>query len=162
MFKPTLLLTFTLLVLIILFSCKVKEKIHSPTTPVDETSSLFIKMEKTPCYGKCPSYVVEIFTNGDVNFIGKKFIDFEGKYFSKISIEQLNQLKTKINDINFFELNNKYDSPATDIPACITEIHLDNNIKKITNRHQGPPTLKELEQLIEEIVLKSNLQKVIQ
>lgn len=151
--KPTLF--FSLIILTFLFSCKTNEK-----SKVSNTPTLFVKMQKTPCYGKCPNYELEIFDNGDVTFTGKMFVDFIGVYKSKISSIELENLKNKIIEINFFDLDSLYDSPATDIPACIIEVTLDNKTKKIIDRRYGPEELKDLEKLIETTVLKSNLKNV--
>lgn len=147
-----------LLIIIIvstLVSCKPKQKTTN-TSSVEDTT-VFIKMQRTPCYGKCPNYTVEISNNGKVNYFGKMFVDYEGQHYSTISSADVDLIKAKINEVNFFELKDKYDSPATDIPSTIFEVTLNKHFKKITNRHNGPPELKDLEKLVEEIVYKSGL-----
>lgn len=37
-----------------------------------------IKLERTECYGTCPSYSVSVNQDGDVEFIGKKYVKFIG------------------------------------------------------------------------------------
>ena len=142
-----------------LISCKPQEKKTSSAVAVEDTT-VFLKMQRTPCYGKCPNYTVEISNNGKVNYFGKMFVDFEGQHYGNISITDVELIKTKIKEVNFFELKDKYDSPATDVPSTIFEATINNQFKKITNRHNGPPELKDLEKLIEEIVYKCNLKKV--
>jgi hypothetical protein len=88
------------------------------------------------------------------------FVDFEGQHYGNISTTDVELIKTKIKEVNFFELKDKYDSPATDMPSTIFEATINKQFKKITNRHNGPPELKDLEKLVEEIVYKSNLKKV--
>ena len=150
----TILLLLIISLLSLLVSCKPQEK-KMTTVAVVEDTTVFLKMQRTPCYGKCPSYVVEIFNNGKVSYLGKMFVDYIGQHESIISKADLDLIKTKINEINFFELKDKYDSPATDLPSTIFEVTLNKQSKKITNRHHGPPELKDLEKLVEEIVYKS-------
>lgn len=138
------------------FSCKTKETVIKVNTP----PTLFVKMQKTPCYGQCPNYELEIYDNGDVTFKGKMFVDFIGLYKSTISNSEIETIKNKIVEVNFFELDSLYDSPATDIPSCIIEVTLDNKSKKIIDRRYGPEELKDLEKIIESTVLKSNLKKI--
>jgi len=148
-----------LLIIIIvstLVSCKPQEKKTTTITAVEDTT-VFLKMQRTPCYGKCPNYTVEISNNGKVNYFGKMFVDYEGQHFGNISSTDVDLIKSKINEVNFFELQDKYDSPATDMPSTIFEVTLNKQFKKITNRHNGPIELKDLEKLVEEIVYKSNL-----
>jgi len=147
-----------LLIIIIvstLVSCKPKQTTTN-TSSVEDTT-VFIKMQRSPCYGKCPNYTVEISNNGKVNYFGKMFVDYEGQHYSTISSADVDLIKAKINEVNFFELKDKYDSPVTDIPSTIFEVTLNNQFKKITNRHNGPLELKDLEKLVEEIVYKSEL-----
>lgn len=151
-----ILLIISLLSLLV--NCKPQEKKMATTTAIEDTT-VFLKMQRTPCYGKCPSYVVEIFNNSKVSYLGKMFVDYVGQHEATLSKSEVDLIKTKINEINFFELKDKYDSPATDIPSTIFEATLNKQFKKITNRHNGPPELKELEKLVEEIVYKSNLKK---
>ena len=136
MFKNKTIYLLTLTFITVLISCKSQEK-NKPVTPLS-----FIKMEKTACYGTCPVYVVEIFSDGTVYFIGKQFVDKVGKYNSKLSTDDLSILKSKIIATDFFNLENTYDSQITDFPSCITEVKLEGKTKKITNRHGGPAQLK--------------------
>ena len=156
--KEVFSILFVIVFISTLVSCKPQEKKTTTTTAVEDTT-VFLKMQRTPCYGKCPSYVVEIFNNGKVSYLGKMFVDYVGQHEANLSKSEVDLIKTKINEINFFELKDKYDSPATDIPSTIFEVTLNKQFKKITNRHNGPPELKELEKLVEEIVYKSNLKK---
>lgn len=158
MFKNKTVIFFTFLILTTIIACKSQEKNNTSSTIVP--SPLFIKMEKTPCYGPCPSYVIEIFKDGLVSFEGKRFVELIGKYKSTLSTEDIETIKNKVLEVNYFELEDTYDSPATDIPSCITQVSLNNKTKKITDRRYGPEELKDLEKLIEETVLKSNLIKI--
>lgn len=156
--KAVFSILFVIVFISTLVSCKPQEKKTTTTNAVEDTT-LFLKMQRTPCYGKCPNYVVEIFNNGKVSYLGKMFVDYVGQHEANLSKSELDLIKTKINEINFFELKDKYDSPATDLPSTIFEVTLNKQSKKITNRHNGPPELKDLEKLVEEIVYKSNLKK---
>ena len=117
-------------------------------------------MKRTPCYGKCPAYLVDIYDNGDVLFNGKSFVDYIGTHKGTIAASDINKIKEKINAINLFSLNDKYDSNVTDFPSCILDVNMDGKTKSILDRVGGPKELKELETLIHELVLNSSLTKV--
>jgi hypothetical protein len=156
-----ILLTLLLSLTLGLFSCKqtLETKQTSPTDEVKKDVP-FISMKKTPCYGKCPAYMVDIYEDGNVLFNGKSFVDYIGEHKGSIAIEDMNRIKEKINTINFFELNDKYDSNVTDFPSCILDVNMDGKSKSILDRVGGPKELKELENLIHELVLNSSLIKV--
>ncbi len=157
--RPLLILLLSLT--IGLFGCKqtLETKQTSPTDEVKKDVP-FISMKKTPCYGKCPAYLVDIYENGDVLFNGKSFVDYIGEHTGTITPEDVNRIKEKIHAINFFELEDKYDSNVTDFPSCILDVNLDGKTKSILDRVGGPKELKELENLIHELVLNSSLTKV--
>jgi hypothetical protein len=122
--------------------------------------SIFITMERTPCFGKCPSYKITIFNTGNVAYEGYKFAKKEGKYTAKLTKPQLSELKAKIEAINLFELQSKYDSKITDIPSCILLVNHNGNTKKILDRDGAPVEIKEFEKLIDALVLTDDLKQV--
>lgn len=143
-----------------LFACKQTETAQQTITESHQETTLFVTMSKTPCYGQCPVYNFNIYSNGKVEYFGKRFVKYEGNYTSLLLKEDLDSIKEQILSSNFFELNSSYDSKATDIPSCITSVTLDGQSKKIIDRTGAPKELKELEKLIENLVLNSNLTKV--
>ena len=158
--RISLFLISFLLIFTTFTSCKTQKKQIKETQPTTLSDNLFLKMQRTPCYGKCPNYTLEIFESGKVKYNGKMFVENIGEFESVLSTTSIQTIKNKIKEINFFELNDKYDSPATDIPATIFEVFENNQQKKITNRHKSPESLKELEKLIEDIVYQSNLKPI--
>ena len=122
-----------------------------PAPPVVEEAQkeeLLISMMRTACYGTCPIYNVQIYTSGRVQYEGKNFVDRIGSYHTNFDTASLKKIQEKIRSINYFSLQDKYDSPITDLPSVITEVHLDGQVKKIEDRHKGP---KELDELYAEI-----------
>src|SRR3989304_2779393 len=101
--KAVFSILFVIVFISTLVSCKPQEKKTTTTTAVEDTT-LFLKMQRTPCYGKCPNYVVEIFNNGKVSYLGKMFVDYIGQHEATISKSDIDLIKAKINEINFFEL----------------------------------------------------------
>jgi len=147
---------------ICLSSCKqtsATQQVESNSTTQTEPK-LFVSMSKTPCYGRCPTYSMSIFDNGNIEYNGKRFVEKEGNYTGTLSMDQINMIKERINTSNFFELNSKYDSNVTDFPSCIIEVKLDGKSKKITDRIGAPKELKKLEKFIEEMVFNAELTKV--
>lgn len=152
----------TLLVSISLVACSQSKKTTTNTdSAINSTSSeLFLTITKTPCYGKCPAYIAKIYSNGDVEFNGKSFVDFIGEHKGSLNADQINSIKNKIIEINFFELNDKYDSNVTDFPSCILDVNIDGKEKSVLDRVGGPKELKELEKLVHDLVLNSSLTKL--
>lgn len=152
--------------LTLFFSCKQNVPIaENPSTvevqesiPVKE--SLFLTMERTPCFGKCPSYKITIFNTGNVVYEGFNFTEKEGKYTKKLTQKQLTEIQSQIEVIGLFELKDKYDSQITDIPSVHLYVVYKGNKKKILDRVGGPNELKQFEKLIDFLVIDDDLKKV--
>ncbi len=124
--------------------------------------SIFLTMERTPCFGKCPSYKITIFNTGNVIYEGFSFAQKEGKHIKKLSKKQLSEIQSQIDIIKLFELNDKYDSRITDIPSTHLYVIYKGKKKKIVDRVNAPEKLKKFEKLIDSIVIDDNLKKVAQ
>ena len=128
------------------------------TIPVKER--MFLTMERTPCFGKCPSYKIIIFNTGNVSYEGFSFATKEGKHTKKITQEQLSEIQLKMEEIKFFELNDRYDSRVTDIPSTRLYVEYKGQKKKLLDRVGAPKELKEFEKLIDSIIIDDKLVKV--
>ena len=66
--------------------------------------SLVVLLKRTPCYGKCPIYILKIYASGYATYEGKNFVEMEGNYAGKMGKESIAALLKKVDEINFFEL----------------------------------------------------------
>ena len=54
------------------------EQTGSATTPSKGAGDLLARLERTPCYGYCPSYSVEITRSGQVRYEGRDCVLTKG------------------------------------------------------------------------------------
>lgn len=94
-----------------------------------------IQMERTVCFGTCPSYELTIHGNRSVVFEGKEFVAHKGTKEGKISRENLNQLLKLINEINYMKIPSdpKCESWATDMPSVFLTIEIGDERNSITH-----------------------------
>ena len=116
------------------------------------SDTIFASIQRTPCYGRCPIYEAIIYNSGFVVYKGVLNVDKIGTYTSRLNGRQIEEIKRKATEINYFDMETQYDSPVTDLPTTITSLKLGNLKKKIKNRVGGPVTLKEYETVIENIL----------
>jgi len=167
--KYILLITLSAL----LFSCKNAKKATdtSAVTPKKEATkkeinasaikeALFLSMERTPCFGKCPAYKVIIFNTGKVVYEGFSHTKYIGKHSKQITKKQLKEIKKMMDEINILEMKDVYDTEATDFPSTILFFVDNNTKKKILDRVDAPAELKQFEKLIDFIVLDDELKKL--
>ena len=125
------------------------------------TDSLFFSIERTPCFGKCAAYTVNIFRDGRAEYIGRSNAPRQGKYTGAVDRAIMEVLLAKAEAIGYFGLEDKYDGQVTDLPSTITHIISGDRDKRIVARHKTPPTLKAFAQEADEL-LKDVMWKLVE
>jgi hypothetical protein len=115
-------------------------------------------MERTICFGPCPSYKLSIFENGKVMFIGREFVGHKGEATREMSQENLEALVQKIRDSHFMDIPSSPDCETryTDHPSVFLTIELDDERNSITHYlgckgFQYEDELYELEEAIDSL-----------
>lgn len=118
-----------------------------------------ITLERTPCYGTCPSYKLTLKCDGTVLYEGKDYVKVKGTRTERISLQSFEQVLKKLQKIRFFDLQDEYLSLevngssmfVTDQPTTITSVTRGGRTKKVKDYFGGPKGLYELEQMIDEV-----------
>lgn len=134
-------------------------------------SDTLITLERTGCEGACAIYRLKISADGVVIYEGKQFVRKRGKAKSKLTEEQLRQLISEFDRMNYFSMRDSYAHPedgcagsGIDYPSAITSIRISGRSKTIAHDYgcrekpaDGsvaqvyPKELYELERRIDEI-----------
>ena len=118
----------------------------------EATDSIYASIKRTPCYGRCPIYEATIYKSGLVIYNGNRFVERLGKHKARLTKDQLSQIADKADAVRYFELENNYDSPATDFPTTITVLKVAGKSKEVKNRVGGPENLKEYEKYLDDLL----------
>jgi hypothetical protein len=101
--------------------------------------SLFARLQRTACFGRCPIYTLSIYESGYVDYIGEKWVDKEGRFKTKVEQAVLDEIMKKAKAINYFDLKAQYDSKyVNDLPSTITTLKGEEGFHVVVNRYQGP------------------------
>jgi hypothetical protein len=99
-----------------------------------------IRLERTVCFGTCPSYKLTIKADGSVTFEGHRCVKHIGTAKSAIPREQLRKLLAMFEETKFFDLKDQYishldgcESEVTDNPSAITSITVNGKSKTVTH-----------------------------
>jgi hypothetical protein len=120
-----------------------------------------VTLERTTCFGTCPSYKLTILGDGTVNFEGREFVRIKGKAQSKIDPASVESLVKEFNDIDYFALEDEYitiknadgsETSVTDLPTTITTFTFAGKQKKVIDYIGAPKRLVELEDDIDKVV----------
>ncbi len=101
-------------------------------------------LKRTACYGKCPVYELEFYSNGQVTFIGMEYAPRQGIYLAHIADSTVQRIYQWVYDIRYFQLESQYPekgSPIHDLPQTITYFYDGLRKKTIVNNHLAPPGL---------------------
>jgi hypothetical protein len=117
---------------------------------IDE--NLIAKIKRTPCFGKCPVFTIELFNNGVVKYTGMAYVERKGNFTAKVSPEFIKNIQDKALSIKYLSLENKYPiAPVViaDLPTTTTYIRIGNEGKLINDNFDAPKELIEFESWLE-------------
>lgn len=133
----------------------------SPSSSVAQSREVVITLERTTCYGTCPSYKLTILGDGSVTFEGREYVRIKGTIRSKVAPASVESLVQEFISIDYFDLLDDYSSIknpdgtetfVTDLPTAITSLSLAGKQKKIADYVGAPNQLRELERKIDGVV----------
>jgi hypothetical protein len=136
-----------------LFSCSTHKDSfdHSFKLSSEKDKELIISLQRTACFGTCPIYKIEIFSDGSGIYTGTRFVENIGVTKFSLSETQMNLILTKAEAIGFTSMKEEYSEPISDLPTTFIQI----KDKKIRDYTGAPKTLKNLENLIDQLYQKA-------
>jgi hypothetical protein len=100
-----------LILIVFLLGCNSTKQLYKP-------NQLLFSIEKGPCFGACPEYKIEVFTNGEAHFKGIRNVEHVGAFKAQIPDSLLDEMKKSIGAMNIASLDTNYvNKYLTDFPA---------------------------------------------
>ena len=136
-------------------SVETKAPVQTPKVTVPEGTdvNLVAKIKRTPCFGKCPVFTVELYNNGTVKYNGVAFVEKKGNFVAKANSELVQQIQSKALSIKYLSFENKYPiAPVAiaDLPTTTTYVRIGDVGKQISNNFDAPRELIEFENWLEQ------------
>ncbi|MBL7964869.1 MAG: hypothetical protein JNM31_13615 [Flavobacteriales bacterium] len=103
-----------------------------------EADSLFFSLERTPCFGPCPTYLLRVYRSGFATYDARQHTAIQGPHTGRVSPAEMRTLLDHADSIGFFGLKDSYDGPVTDLPRTIIRVVADGRDKQVTGRYQMP------------------------
>lgn len=116
------------------------------------SDSLFLRVARTPCFGQCPTYVMNLYQSGAADLEGKRFFDFIGIFKVTFSEEEMKQIVAKAIELGYFKMNHVYDAPVTDLPSTTVVLQTETQEHWTYDRMNSPDELREFEQYLEKVI----------
>lgn len=98
-----------------------------------------VTLERQPCFGTCPVYILSIFEDSTVIYLGINHVAVPGVQVSHIEPSEVEWLVQEMELSGYFGWNDEYTQMlVTDQPYVITSITTDDESKRIV-RYDGDP-----------------------
>ena len=144
------------------YTVQVEDKTSSFTLDSDNSttehtpSDIEIFLERTPCFGFCPTYTVTIAGDGTIIFNGLDHVHHLGVQTATIEPAQVQLLAEQIMAAGYFDWNDGYTAyEITDLPSVSTAVTINGQSKRIEHYlgdSSAPELLHEIEDLIDTAV----------
>lgn len=131
-------------IIVVLSACAQKKAAKSPAFS-------YIKMERTACFGRCPSYMVEVYKNGLVRYTGRQFTDNLGVYEYNIGTQKAQNLFKQFTQKRADTCKEFYDNNIPDLPGLHYGFIINGKERKISNAGFGPKYLETLSQEVDKV-----------
>ena len=121
-----------------------------------------ITLERTPCFGSCPVYIISVSPSGLVSFEGKAHVSQLGAATGHIPRQRVDSLLVELEQAGYLGFASRYalSEPAcgryvTDLPSAISSATIRGQTKRIEHDHGcggAPGALAVLEKRIDEVL----------
>jgi hypothetical protein len=108
----------------------------------DQRKGGVITLERSVCFGTCPSYKVTVASDGTVTFEGRDFVKTKGTATAQVKPEDFQKLVKEFEKTKYFSLDDKYEPgtpgcgvAATDLPSARTSIQMIGKMKSVSHYH---------------------------
>lgn len=103
---------------------------HAAAPILRPDSKVTITLERSGCYGTCPSYTVTLSTDGIV-FEGREFVAAPGRHTDTVDADEVRKLAKKFVGADFYSMDASYTASVTDNPGYSLSITIDGSTKKV-------------------------------
>lgn len=122
---------------------------HISAPLIRPDSTVTIVLDRSACYGTCPSYTVTISTDGRIVFDGRAYVAALGTHTDSVAAGAVRDLARKFVAADFYSMDAKYEALVTDNPTYVVSITIDGHQKKVLDylgsRVGMPAVVTELE-----------------
>ena len=100
---------------------------------------------RTPCFGTCPAYTMEVFADGRVLYEGRHAVPMMGKKELRLPAAAVADMLRNAKEADFASFNARYSNGATDLPSTVLGVRQpDGKLKTVSVESAVPENVKML------------------
>jgi ankyrin repeat protein len=129
-------------------------KKHVPPPPLRPTSAIVITLERTGCFGSCPSYRVTL-ANERIEFDGHGYVAASGRHTEFVDPNDVRNLAARFIAADFYSMDPVYRAAVTDSPTYTLSISIDGKEMRVVDYvgewERMPAVISELENEVDKL-----------
>jgi len=106
---------------------------------------------KGGCFGRCPIYDMTIYSNGYVEYEGKRFTNRLGLHNKKLDSSTMTAIKSACKSANLWDCPDKYETRIPDLPSSEVTYFEDGKEKTVWWKEQADDGVKSLGKILDAI-----------
>lgn len=116
----------------------------APVKPSAEPGPV-LTFERTPCFGTCPAYTMQVFADGHVAYEGRRRVPMMGTKELKLPVSAVTDMLNQAKAAHFEEFQARYSMNTTDLPSTIIAVRQPNGkLKSVTVEEGAPENVRQL------------------
>ncbi len=135
--------------------CKTRNKSASTSVQTaTDTDSLYLMLDQSPCFGMCPTFVVNIYKSGYAVYKGKMAVDRIGTYEARFTKDQIKLFDQAAMGNRVDTLQSEYVNPyIADFPASYSSIVINGKRHTFHVSTDTPPeSLAEFHKIVTRLI----------
>jgi hypothetical protein len=122
---------------------KSSQKTPATKKPASSEVGPVLVFERTPCYGTCPAYVMQVYTDGRVAYEGRHSVPMMGKQDLQLPANAVADMLRQAKEAHFEAFEKVYSGGATDLPSTIVTIRQPDGMpKKVIVEGNAPENVR--------------------
>lgn len=122
-------------------------------TVEEESVYVLCEIQRSSCYGKCPTYSIKLYSDGKVIYHGKANVDKLGYHEAFCDSQNFESIFIAAAQIDYFTLRSQYPSDGSnlpDLPKTISYLKKGGLEKRVIDNFDAPASLVHFENWLDD------------
>ena len=118
---------------------KAGKKVVTAKAAIPAAAGPVLTFERTPCNGRCPGYLMQVYADGRVAYEGRRAVPMMGQRVLKLPAAAVTEMLRQAREAHFEAFAPTYAHHTSDLPGTIVAIRQPNGTLKTVTVEEGAP-----------------------